>query len=67
MFIQYGIRRINLATIKEYSPKNNEGNYIIELIFVDNKKENLNFFSDKEKRDEFLCKLDNTYNGSSIL
>jgi len=64
MFIQYGKRRINLATIKEYSPKDN-GNYLIEITFVDNKKENLNFFSDKEKRDKFLKKLDSTY-GSPI-
>jgi len=66
MFIKYGNRRINLATIREYLPKDN-GNYVIEITFVNDKKENLNFYSNKEKRDEFLKKLDNTYNGPPIL
>ena len=58
MFISYGDRRINIHLIKEYKPLLQKENNIIELTFLDNKKENLNFFNDKEKRDEFLKKLD---------
>ena len=62
MFISYGDRRINLHLIKEYKPLLEKNNNIIELIFIDNKKENLNFFRNKEDRDNFLEKLDKFLN-----
>ena len=61
MFISYGDRRINIHLIKEYKPDIQGNNNIIELIFLDNSKEKLNFFKNKEERDQFIEKLDSEY------
>lgn len=58
MFIHYGDRRINLSLIKQYKPTKNKDSFDIELLFLDNIKENLHFFEKEIERDEFLKKLD---------
>ncbi|MDD5649104.1 MAG: hypothetical protein PHF86_01615 [Candidatus Nanoarchaeia archaeon] len=58
MFIQYGDRRINLDLVKQYRPKEKGENYKIEFIYQNGEIEEIYFFQDKDKRDEFLKTLD---------
>ena len=62
MFISYGKRRINLHLVKEYNPQLEKRNYIIELTYLDDKKEKLLFFEDKKGRDELLEEMDKFLN-----
>jgi len=62
MFIKLGDKRINISLIKEYKPINKttiSGEYFsIGLIFLNDTKEEIHFFSRKDDRDDFLDKLD---------
>lgn len=62
MFIIYAGRRINFSLVKEYKATekttNDKTYYTIDFKFLDDKIEQFHFFEDKEKRDEYLKKLD---------
>jgi len=62
MFISFGDRRINLSLVKQYKPVTKSSfekkYYIIELTFLDSKKEELYFYNREEERDEYLKNLD---------
>jgi hypothetical protein len=62
MFIQYGGRRINLDVVKEVISIDREYSsgicYKIEFLYLNGTKEEINFFNNKEERDEILNKID---------
>lgn len=62
MFIQLGDRRINLSLVKQYKPKKKDistgVSYLVELTYQDGSKEEIYFFKDEDKRNDFLVELD---------
>jgi len=62
MFIKLGDKRINISLIKEYKPIRKttlSGEYFsIELIFLNDSKEEIHFFNKEDDRNAFLDKLD---------
>jgi hypothetical protein len=63
MFIKIAKRRINVNSINEYVPieKNLSGknDYFIRIKYQNEKEEDLHFFSNEEKMNEYLNFLDN--------
>jgi hypothetical protein len=56
-------RRVNLNTISEYRPLEkyvgtDKTYYSVKIKYIDSKEEEIPFFDDKGKRDEFLENLD---------
>ena len=61
-FINFGERRINLNSIKEYKPLNVKDQfYQIKISYMDGTSEELGFGHNKENRDEFLSFLDKNF------
>jgi len=58
MFIQFGIRRINLSLVKEYRPKENNHSHFIEFTYLDGSKDQIHFFEKKDEMEKYLEKLD---------
>ena len=65
MFIQLGLRRINMSLVKSYGPKDKNTitgqNYQIELTYLNDTTKEIHFFKEKKKRDEYLELLDNQF------
>jgi hypothetical protein len=66
MFIQIGVRRINLSLVKEYRAgektiPSNLPDYFIQFIYPDNSKEEIHFFKDKDDRDKILKRIDENF------
>jgi hypothetical protein len=63
MFIQIGPKRINLSLVKEYREENKNSYskdpyYMIVFIFLDGTREEVHFFKDADKKDEYMNLLD---------
>jgi hypothetical protein len=63
MFIQIGPKRINLSLVKEYREEtkesfNRDPYYSVIFTFLDNTREEVHFFKDKDKKDEYIKLLD---------
>jgi len=65
MFIKYGDKRINISLIKEYKPIRKStlsGEYFsVELIFLNDEREEIHFFNREEERNNFLKSLDDRF------
>lgn len=57
MFIKYGDRRINLYSVQEYRPQD-QNNYTILIKYTNGPAEILYFFESKEDRDNLINELD---------
>jgi hypothetical protein len=57
MFIKYGERRINLWTVQEYRPQD-ENSYMLLIKYANGTSELLYFFKNKNERDVLINELD---------
>jgi len=58
MFITYGSRRINTASIKTYTPVVEDTHHSILFEYIDGTKEKLHFFTKDKEMEAMLNKLD---------
>jgi len=65
MFIKLGDKRINISLVKEYRPIGKTHlsveYFSVELVFLNNEKEEIHFFDKEEERNNFLKSLDDKF------